>query len=310
MYWIHILCIMFINVLLTSSVRTINLTGEISLGTGGFMLVGAYGSALLAMKLGFSVWLTMLLGGIMSAILAFLLGIAILRTKEVYFSIMTLLISEIFRLTMWYWKDLSGGSQGINFIPAPSALNIFERITIAFDNRIAMYYLIFIIVALSLFILFRLEFSLGLPWMALKKSAILSESIGISVFKYRMIAFVVGCFFTGVAGSLFAHYMGSLESSELGKFAMLSSIYIVIYMVVGGVGSFLGPIVGAGLLTFMPEIFRPLKQYEPIFFGVLVILILFFMRQGLVSLPQQIRLCWIVIAKHLRAKVVEKVRPG
>jgi branched-chain amino acid transport system permease protein len=304
MYWIHILCIVFINILLTSSLRTINLTGDISLGTGGFLLVGAYGSALLAMKFGLSVWLSMLLGGLMTAVTAFLLGFAVMRTKGVYFSIMTLLVSEILRLTMWYWKDLSGGSQGLNDIPRPNAINLFGLETISFDNRFTMYYLILVIVALCLLALFRLERSLGLPWMVLKKSDVLSESIGIDVFGYRYIAFVVSCFFTGIGGALFAHYMGLLESSELGKFAMLSSIYIIIYMVVGGEGSFWGPILGAGFLTIMPEIFRPLKEYQPIFFGLLVILIMFFMRQGLVSLPHHLWMGWTRVGRHLRKYTV------
>jgi branched-chain amino acid transport system permease protein len=293
MYWIHILCIVFINILLASSIRTINLTGDVSLGTSGFLLVGAYGSALLAMKVGLSVWLSMFLGVLVAATAAFLLGFAITRTKGVYFSIMTLLVSEILRLTMWYWKDLSGGSQGLNDIPRPNPINIFGMITITFESKMAMYYLILVVVALCLLALFRLERSLGLPWMALKKSDVLSESIGINVFNYRHITFVIGCFFTGIAGVLFAHYMGLLESSELGKFAMLSSIYIVIYMVVGGEGSFWGPTLGAGILTIMPEIFRPLKEYQPIFFGLLVILIIFFMRQGIISLPYYLRL-WLL----------------
>jgi len=284
---------MFINILLASSIRTINLTGDISLGTSGFLLLGAYGSALLAMKVGLSVWLSMFLGVLMAAAAAFLLGFAITRTKGVYFSIMTLLVSEILRLTMWYWKDLSGGSQGLNDIPRPNPINIFGMITLTFESKISMYYLILVVVVLCLLALFRLERSFGLPWMALKKSDVLSESIGINVFSYRHITFIIGCFFTGIAGALFAHYMGLLESSELGKFSMLSSIYIVIYMVVGGEGSFWGPALGAGILTIMPEIFRPLKEYQPIFFGLLVILIIFFMRRGMISLPYYLRL-WLL----------------
>jgi ABC-type branched-subunit amino acid transport system permease subunit len=121
------------------------------------------------------------------------------------------------------------------------------------------------IVILSLFILYRFERSLGLTWMAVKRSGILSESIGIGVFNHKLIAFVIGCFFSGIAGALFAHYMGIIETGETGKFGALASIYTIIYLVVGGEATFVGPILGAGILTIMPELFRPLKEYQPMF---------------------------------------------
>jgi len=306
-YWIHILCFVCINILLTSSLRIISLTGELSLGAAGFMLVGAYGSGLLSINLGLSVWLSMLLGGLMSALVAFILGTAIIRTRGVYFSILTLLTSEIFRLTMWYWKSMSGGPAGLRNIPSPNSVNILGMITIAFEDKIPNYYVILVIVILSLIILYRFERSLGLTWMAVKRSGVLSESIGIGVFNHKLIAFVIGCFFSGIAGALFAHYMGIIETSETGKFGALASIYTIIYMVVGGEASFAGPILGAGILTIMPELFRPLKEYQPIIFGVLVIFIMFFMRQGLISFPYHLRLGWIRVGEFLRKFGLEKV---
>ena len=289
-YWIHILCFVMINVLLTSSLRAISLTGEISLGTGGFMMAGAYSSALLSIHLGLSVWICILVGGMASALLAFILGNAIMRTKGIYFSILTLLTSEILRLTMWYWKSVSGGPSGLRNIPPPDPLNIFGIITVPFNNKINNYYMIFIIVVLCLFLLYRFERALGLRWMALKKSDILSESIGINVYRYRLYSLLIGCFFTGIAGGLYAHYMHLLEISETGKFGVLASIYIVIYMVVGGEHKFFGPILGAFILTLLPELARPLKEYQPIVFGLLVIVIMYFMRQGLMGLSDQIRM--------------------
>jgi branched-chain amino acid transport system permease protein len=180
-------------------------------------------------------------------------------------------------------------------------------ITIAFEDKIPNYYVILVIVILSLIILYRFERSLGLTWMAVKRSGVLSESIGIGVFNHKLIAFVIGCFFSGIAGALFAHYMGIIETSETGKFGALASIYTIIYMVVGGEASFAGPILGAGILTIMPELFRPLKEYQPIIFGVLVIFIMFFMRQGLISFPYHLRLGWIRVGEFLRKFGLEKV---
>ena len=112
-YWLYILSLAWINVLIASSLRTISLTGELSLGQVGFMLVGAYSSALLSLKIGLSVWLTMLLGGLLAATAALILAYPILRTKGVYFTVLTLLVAEIFRLSMWYMPSLSGGPAGL-----------------------------------------------------------------------------------------------------------------------------------------------------------------------------------------------------
>jgi branched-chain amino acid transport system permease protein len=291
-YWLHILCLACINVLLASSLRTINLTGELSLGQVGFMLIGAYSSALLSMRMGVPVWLAMLLGGLLAAAVALVLGYPILRTKGVYFTVLTFLVAEIFRLGMWYTPSLSGGPAGLSSIPPPGAINILGITTLAFATKNAYYYLLLVIVLISLVILFRIERSLGFTWMSIRQNDSLAESVGINVMGYKLIAFVVGCFFAGIAGALFAHFMHLLTTDVTAMFGMLMSIYVVIYMVVGGQASFAGPIVGAVVLTLVPEFARPLKEYQPIIFGALVIFIIFFMRQGLIGLPYYLPLWW------------------
>jgi branched-chain amino acid transport system permease protein len=283
-YWLFILGLAWINVLLASSLRTITLTGEISLGTAGFMLIGAYSSALLSLRMGLSAWLTMLLGGLIAAVIALILSYPILRTKGVYFAVLTLLVAEIFRLTMWYLPKLSGGPAGLADIPSPGAINVFRITTISFDTKTAYYYLCLAIVLVCLLVLYRVERSLGFTWMAIKQNDSLAESVGINVVLYKLIAFVIGCFFAGVAGALFAHFMGLLTTDATAMFGMLTSIYVVIYIVIGGQGSFAGPIIGAVVLTLLPEFFRPLKQFQPIIFGALVIFIIFFLREGLIGL--------------------------
>ncbi len=309
-YWLHILCLVCINVLLASSLRTINLTGELSLGQVGFMLIGAYSSALLAINMGLSVWLAMLLGGLVAAVVALVLAYPILRTKGVYFAVLTLLVAEIFRLTMWYLPDLSGGPAGLSNIPPPSAINILGITAITFDTKSAYYYLLLVIVLLSLVILFRIERSLGFTWMAIRQSDSLAESVGINVMGYKLVAFVVGCFFAGIAGALFAHFMHLLTTDVTAMFGILTTIYVVIYMVVGGQARFAGPIVGAVVLTLVPELARPLKEYQPIIFGALVVFIIFFMRQGLIGLPYYLPLWWRKALGYLRKTPLAKVRPS
>jgi branched-chain amino acid transport system permease protein len=308
LYWMYVFSLAWINVLLASSLRTINLAGELSLAQAGFMLIGAYASALLSLKMGLSVWLTMLVGGLLAALVALVLGYPILRTKGAYFSVLTLLVAEIFRLSMWYMPRLSGGPAGLSNIPTPGPINIFGITTITFETKSAYYYLLLVIVLLSLIILFRVERSLGLTWMAIRQNDSLAESVGINIMGYKLLAFVVGCFFAGIAGALFAHFMHLLTTDVTAMFAMLTSIYVVIYMVVGGQARFAGPIIGAVVLTLMPEFSRPLKEYQPIIFGALVIFIIFFMREGLISLPYYLLLWWRKALGHLRKTAPAEVR--
>jgi branched-chain amino acid transport system permease protein len=121
--------------------------------------------------------------------------------------------------------------------------------------------------------------------MAIRLNDALADAVGINVMGYKIIAFVVGSFFAGIAGASFAHFMHLLTTDVTAMFGMLTSIYVVIYMVVGGRGRFAGPVLGAIVLTLVPEFARPLKQYQPIIFGGLVIFIIFFMREGLINLP-------------------------
>ncbi len=230
----------------------------------------------------------MQLGGLVAASIAFILSYPILRAKGVYFTVLTFLVSEIFRLSMWYTPSLSGGPAGLSKIPAPNRIHLFGMGTITFTTKTSYYYLLLIIVMISLIILFRIERSFGFTWLAIRQNDSLAESVGINVMGYKLIAFVIGCFFAGIAGALFAHFMHLLTTDVTAMFGMLMSIYIVIYMVVGGQSSFAGPILGAVTLTLVPEFARPLKEYQPIIFGALVILIIFFMRQGLIGLPNYI----------------------
>lgn len=290
-YWLHVLGITGINIILVSSLHTIRSTGEISLGTGGFMALGAYTSALLAMKVGLSFWLTMFLAGFLCAAVAIILGYPFMRTKGIYFSILTLVTAEVFRLIAWYYRSLTGGSVGLSGIPGPNPITIPGITTILFDTKVDYYYLILVIALLSLLILFRLQTSqVGFVWSTIRETDHLAASVGINVLQYKILAFGIGSFFTGVAGALFAHFMHLLAADTTGKFGMTTSIYILIYMVFGGEGKFMGPVIGAFILTILPETFRAMKEYQPIIFGALVILIVFFMPQGIIALPDQILL--------------------
>ena len=290
-YWVSVLTIVAMNILLASSLRTIWLVGHISLGQVGFSLIGAYGSALLVLNFGFSFWLTLLVAGLLSAALALALGYPFLKVKGIYFAILTLLTAETFRLIAFYWKGLTGGYLGLLHIPSPSPITIPWVGVINFDAVNSYYYLTLVVVCLSLFVLFLLEHSyLGFKWRAIRDADDLAQSVGINVMWYKILNFAIACFFAGVAGALFAHYQHGLSPDVSARFGVMMSIYLLIYMVVGGEGRFSGPIIGAIILTIVSELARPLREYQPMMFGALSILVVLFMPEGLTGLPSRLKL--------------------
>jgi len=289
-YWTSILVLIGINILVVSSLRTIKLLGHISLGHVGFSLIGAYGSGLLATKLGLSVWLTMFLGGLMAAVLALVLSYPFLKVKGIYFALLTLLTAETLRLITWYWKGFTGGFWGLLKIPSPGPI-VIGGLTIDFNNVNSYYYLTAIIVAISLFILYRLENShLGFKWRAIQDTDVLAQSVGINVKWHKMLNFTIACFFAGIAGALFAHFQHSLSPDANARFGVLMSIYLVVYMVVGGESKFSGPIIGTVVLSIISELARGLGEYRPMMIGAIAIVFILLIPEGLVGLPFRCKL--------------------
>jgi branched-chain amino acid transport system permease protein len=290
-YWISVLIILLINILMVSSLRTIKLLGHISLGHVGFSLIGAYGSALLVMKLGLSFWISLFLGGLMSAGIALALAYPFLRVKGPYFALLTLLTAETFRLTTWHWSGLTGGFWGLLKIPSPNPIVIPVIGTITFDSVNNYYYLTAIIVTISLFVLYLLERShLGFKWRAIKDTEVLAQSVGVNIMWYKALNFAIACFFAGLAGALFAHYQHALSPDFTARFGVLTSIYLLVYMVVGGDAKFSGPIVGTVVLAIVSEIFRKLGEYQPMLIGAIAILFVLLMPEGLAGLPNRFML--------------------
>jgi branched-chain amino acid transport system permease protein len=290
-YWTSILVIMGVNILLVSSLRTIKLVGHISLGHVGFSLIGAYGSALLVMKLGLSFWVSILLGGLMAAVVALALAYPFLQVRGIYFALLTLLTAETFRLIVWYWPSLTGGFWGLLQIPSPNPITIPLIGTINFENVSNYYYVVAVIVCLSLFILYRLERShLGFKWITIQDTEALAQSVGINVKWHKMLNFAVACFFAGIAGALYAHYQHALSPDSTARFGVLMSIYLIVYMVVGGESKFSGPVIGTVVLTIISELGRALGEYQPMMIGAIAIFVMLLIPEGLIGLPNRFKL--------------------
>ncbi len=289
-YWTSVLVMTGVYVLMASSMRTLLLIGHISLGHIGFMLLGAYTSALLMLKLGLPFIAAMLGGGALSGAVALVLGYPFLRVRGIYFAILTLLTSESFRLLAFNWPSLTGGAIGLFDIPSPGRLAIPGLGVLDFEQPRVYYYLTVAVVALCLAVLHRLERSrLGFKWRAIREAEKLSEAVGVNVLWFKIVCFVVACFFAGVAGALFAHFQRGLSADASSIFSVLTSIYLLVYIIVGGESRFAGPLVGTVVLLIVAEFARPLEEYQPMMIGGLAIVVVMLLPGGILGLPAQIR---------------------
>jgi branched-chain amino acid transport system permease protein len=256
------------------------------MGTMAFAGIGAYTSAILMMKLGFPIWAAFPLAGFIAMVVAAVIAFPFVRVTGIYFAMLTLFFGEVVRLVISEWSSMTGGTTGLFGIPSIGTLSFFG-IHIDFAHLLPYCYFVLIVMVLTLLILYRIDRShLGTTLAAIERDENVSASVGINVIKFKVITFCIGCFFAGIAGSLYAHYLRVLNAETFGLFP---SIYVLIYMVAGGRKKFSGPIVGALVLTVIPEMFRILKQYQPLIFVAVLFLVLFFMRGGLVDLPEKIR---------------------
>jgi branched-chain amino acid transport system permease protein len=286
-YQLHIIIMAGIGVILAASVRMITNAGLMSLAHGGMMSLGAYTSTLLVMKLGLSSWLAFVAAGLAAAVLALLVGYPFIRIKGMYFALVTVFLGEVIRVIIEQWRSLTGGAVGIANIPRPDPIVISGLLNIDFTSKVDFYYFILVLTLIILFILYAIERSrVGLTWQSIQQSSSLAESVGINTARWQVIAFTIGCFFAGITGAFYSQYIRGITP---GAFGFFYTIYIVIYMIVGGMKRFSGPIIGAIILTYLPEFARPIKGYQPYVFAAVLMLIILFMPEGIVSLPQRLR---------------------
>jgi branched-chain amino acid transport system permease protein len=198
----------------------------------------------------------------------------------------TLFLTEFIKLIAEQWRGLTGGVYGITGIPRPNAIIIPELLNVSFSSKVDFYYLALIIVIVTLLILYAIESSrIGMTFLSIQQSDLLAESVGVNSTGFRVLAFSIGCFFAGLDGAFYSHYLSAIAP---GSFGFLLSIYAFIYVVVGGMRKFSGPIIGAIILTLIPELSRGFKEYEPFVFAGILLLVILLLREGVVSLPERL----------------------
>ena len=278
-----------INVLVVVSYRLLTLTGEWSLGHVVIMGAGAYTSALLSKRLGVPVPVSMLLGASVAALIAYLLSFPLFRMKGFYFLIGSFAAGEIIRLLWKRFREPFGGPKGIKLIPNFPEIEI-GPIFLDFFEPDVYYYFCLVVVSLSIWIMYRLERSpIGLTFHAVHWQDNLAESVGVDTRRFRTMAFVIASFFAGLAGTLLAHYVGTINPNS---FDVAEMVYVLTWAIVGGTATIYGPILGAVVLTVVNEIFlRELgfDQLRPLFYGLIMIAAVMFLPKGLESLVPKVR---------------------
>jgi branched-chain amino acid transport system permease protein len=275
-YYVHVFALVFINVLLAASLRPSLTCGQLNIGHSAFMCVGAYTSALLAKHFAVPFELSLLSGALLATVVGLAVGYPSLRLRGVYFAMVTVAFVEVVRLVAAIWVSLTRGNSGLSGIPKPNLLGM------TLTTKASQYYLIVFVTVVALVILWKLERSrLGLTWKSIGMADHLAQSLGVNIANYKLLAFMVGCFFAGVAGALYAHFIRFLFPPEFG---FLVATNILVYNFVGGRDHFVGPILGAVFLSLLSEPFRG-SAYETIFFSSAMLLTILFLPGGIITLP-------------------------
>lgn len=279
-YYVDLTIIFLINLILASSFRLITTTGDFSLAHIPLTGMGAYTSALIFKHLGWPFFTTMLASAVVSMVVGLIMLFPLLRMKEFAFFIGSYAIGEALRLS-WIRIAIFGSHRGISNIPYP-IINIPGIPSINIESLVSYYFLTLIITIICLLFMYLIDRSqINLIFKAIHEDDFLAKSVGINVTVYRIIAFEMGTFFAGIAGVLLATHLGHIDPHQ---FDLTTGLYLLIWVVVGGYHTFLGPIIGVTFFTIFGEWLRVFGEWMPLLYGCILIITLLFLPEGLESL--------------------------
>lgn len=267
-----------IYVILASSLNITNgYTGLFSFGHAAFYGIGAYAAAILATRMGWGFWLTLPLAGIVAACFGAAIALLTLRLKGIFLALVTIGFQEIVYLVTLNWIALTRGPMGIPGVPPPRLLG-WELA----GNR-GYYWLILALDVLVLFVLSRIVTSrIGRAFEAIREDEVAAQSAGIPAFRTKVLSFVIATFFAGIAGGFFAHHARFVSADS---FRLDETFAILTMLIVGGLGSILGPVLGAVLLVVLPEASRFLAEYRGVVYGLILIGVILLRPEGIAGVP-------------------------
>lgn len=263
-YYLRILTLIGINIIMALGLNIITgVTGQLSMGHAGFMSLGAYTSAILSLQFGTPFGVSLLAGALMAAAFGFIIGIPTLRLEGDYLAMVTIGFAEIIRVFF------------LNFEPGGKAVGL------AGIPQNTSFVLVLALVIVVIFLNTKLLNSrVGRAWYAIRENEIAAESCGVDTTRLKVMAFTVGSFLGGLGGGLYAHYMFFISPQD---FAFLKSIEYLNMVVLGGMGSIPGTVLGAALLTLAPELLRVVAEYRLLFYGALLVILMIFRPNGLLG---------------------------
>jgi branched-chain amino acid transport system permease protein len=282
-YLLHILIISGIYIILTLSLNLIvGYTGLAALGHIAFACVGAYASSLIALNFGISPWIGLMVGACVASLLGLVIGFPSIRLKGDYLALATFGFGVIVYSVSKNWVDLTRGPMGLPGIPKFSFFGFELQPVWAYLTLVTAF------VFITAFIINRIVDSpFGRILKSIREDEVASLSIGKNIVKYKLIVFIIGAFFAGIAGSLYAHYITFIDPSS---FTAMESIAVLLMVVLGGMGSIKGSVIGALTLVIFPEMLRflglpssvaaPLRQ---MIYGLLLIILMMKRPQGIIG---------------------------
>ncbi|RLB31064.1 MAG: hypothetical protein DRH11_13855 [Deltaproteobacteria bacterium] len=277
-YFQHVFIVILQTITLAVSYRFITLSGQWTFAHFTMMGIGAYTSAILSTTMGYPLWISCPLGIVATCITTFLLGLLIVKTRHVYFFFATWAFAYVVEIT---WKKLwfpFGGFDGIRGIPKPSSW---------FNSEAHFYYLILVITLISVTFLYKLEKSrFGRTLVCIDENEDLAKSIGINVFIFRMLAFIIGSAFAGAIGVFYAHYAGFIAPPD---FDWMLNWFVVIYLISGGTRTILGPIIGTLIFVPVMQVFAAYQTYVTVGIGLYTIFVIMVASDGIEGLIWRLR---------------------
>ncbi|OGP62138.1 MAG: hypothetical protein A2170_10595 [Deltaproteobacteria bacterium RBG_13_53_10] len=280
-YFLHVSIMVGIFVILAQGLNILfGYVGQISIGHAAFYAIGAYASALAAVHLSLPFWGSALVAILFASLVGFLLGLTCLRLRGEYLAIATVAFGEIVQVILTQWEEVSGGPEG--FLKIPKA----HMGSFLFDTPVRYYYLTLVITLFIMVLTRNLTSSkLGRSFRSVKDDPLAANIIGVDTTKVKLIAFVLSAAYSGLAGSLYAHYARALLPDY---FSLSLSVLLFMMVMLGGMGSLYGPIIGAILLTVSFELLRALQVYQMVLYGIIVLFITIFAPEGLVGIFKRV----------------------
>lgn len=272
-YVLHLLILIIMWTILGASWNLLGgYTGQVSFGHAAFFGVGAYTACLLYTKLGIPLWLGMLAAGVSGALISIPIGAICFRLRGPYFSLSVLAFAEVLRLITLHWKSFTEGAVGILLIDP------------ILSTKVGFYYLILALAILVFLVIsYVLKRRLGFYFLAIREDEDAAESLGIFTARYKLFALIISAFFTGVMGSFFANYTSYIDPYIVFSIGDVS-IAMVLVVVLGGIGTFWGPLIGASIVVLLSEGFRNIfASASVLIYGVLIIVVIMFLPKGIVG---------------------------